>query len=188
MKKLIITMSLTVLASSNVIAIETFSEDDLMNHYVAELESNVIGQPVDLYDGDAVHTAVKKHQQYLMLCSHKFASNKCEQAAQGLSELDNALTAHFKFQNDLSEMWSIKESLSTSSKNENAEEWRKLKSNYARSLACGLASGEVDQQCLDRFTNKDNELSRGAELVADYLKEQACTLPSGEVDQDCMRK
>ncbi|EHV9861453.1 hypothetical protein LFR94_004546 [Vibrio vulnificus] len=150
MKKLIITMGCMLAASSVSAAGEVITERDLMKHYIAELESEYIGQTVDLYDGDAVLKAVRKHQQYLMLCSHKFASNKCEQAVQGLSELDNALTAHFKFQNDLSEMWNIKESSSTSTKNENADEWRKLKSNYERSLACGLASGEVDQDCMSK--------------------------------------
>lgn len=149
-KKTMITATLLMAATSVFASGEVITERDLMNHYVAELESEFIGQPIDLYDAEAVHTALKKHQLYLMLCSHKFASNKCEQAAQGLSELDNALTAHFKFQNDLSEMWNIKESLSTSTKNEYADEWRKLKSNYERSLACGLASGEVDQDCMSK--------------------------------------
>lgn len=188
MKKLMITTLLSLFASCVSASGEIITERDLMKNYIAELESEYIGQTVDLYDGDAVLKAVKKHQQYLMLCNHKFASNKCEQAAQELSELDNALTAHFKFQKDLSEMWDIKESLDTSSPNDNAEEWRELKSNYLLSLSCGLASGEVDQQCLARFSNKGKGMNRGAELVADYLKEQACTLPSGEVDQDCMSK
>ncbi|MDT9658424.1 hypothetical protein [Vibrio vulnificus] len=150
MKKLMITTVISLFASSVSASSEVITEHDLMKHYVAELESEYIGQPVDLYDGGAVYTAVKRHQQYLMLCNHKFASNKCEQAAQELLELDNALTAHFKFQSDLSEMWVIKESLDTSVPNENAEEWRKLKSNYERSLACGLASGEVDQDCMSK--------------------------------------
>ncbi|EKA5635946.1 hypothetical protein OKZ62_001850 [Vibrio navarrensis] len=72
--------------------------------------------------------------------------------------------------------------------NENAEKWNELKTHYKQSLACGLASGEVDQQCLDKFNNKDDGLKKGYEIIADYLKEQACTLPSGEVDQDCMSK
>lgn len=111
MKKSIITATLLMAASSVSVAGEVITERDLMKHYIAELESEYIGQTVDLYDGDAVLKAAKKHQQYLMLCNHKFALNKCEQAALELSELDNALTAHFKFQNNLSEMWAIKESL-----------------------------------------------------------------------------
>lgn len=150
MKKLMITTLLSLFASSVSASGEVITERDLMKNYIVELESEYIGQTVDLYDGDAVLKAVKKHQQYLMLCTNKLASNKCEQAAQVLSELDNALTAHFKFQKDLSEMWGIKESLDTSVPNENAEEWRKLKSNYKRSLACGLASGEVDQDCMSK--------------------------------------
>lgn len=90
MKKLVITMGLTLLASSNVAAaIETLSEQDLMNHYVAELEAKIIGQAIDLYDGDAVSEAVRKHQLYLMLCSNKIATGKCDQAKEDLSKLNN---------------------------------------------------------------------------------------------------
>ncbi|MDA0152191.1 hypothetical protein OH460_07755 [Vibrio sp. Makdt] len=148
MKNLMITTLLSVFASSVSASGEVITERDLMKHYVADLESEYIGQSVDLYDGGAVNTAVKKYRQYLMLCNHKFASNKCEQATQELTELDNALTAHFRFHSDLAEMWVIKESLDTSVPNENTEEWRKLKSKYEHSLACGLASGEFDQDCM----------------------------------------
>lgn len=34
--------------------------------------------------------------------------------------------------------------------NERAEEWRKFKSHYEKSLACGLASGEVEQDCMSK--------------------------------------
>lgn len=151
MKKLMATTVLTLTASSVSASGEVITARDLMKHYVAELESEYIGKPVDLYDSGAVHTAVKRHQHYVMLCNYKFASNKCEQASQELLELDNALTAHSKFQrfqSDLSEMWIIKEYLDSSVPNKNAEEWRELKSNIERSLACGLASGEVDQDCM----------------------------------------
>lgn len=105
------TATLLMAASSAFATGKVITERDLMNHYVAELESEYIGKPVDLYDGNAVHTALKKHQLYLVLCSHKFALNKCEQAVQELSVLDNALTAHFKFQNDLAEIWEMTENL-----------------------------------------------------------------------------
>ncbi len=155
MKNLMITVGLTLFASSTLSANEALTEQDLMNHYVAELESKVIGQSFELYDIDAVFSAVKKHQQYLMLCSHKFASNKCKKAALDLKVLDDTLTTHFKFQNDLSEMWRIKESLSTQSRNENNEKWKELRLDYYQSLACGLASGEVDQDCMSRLNHKE---------------------------------
>lgn len=140
--KLMIAATLLMTASSVSASGEVITERDLMKHYVAELESEYIGQPVDLYDGDAVHTALKKHQLYLMLCSHKFASNKCEQAAQELSELDNAQTAHFKFQNDLAEMRGIRMELNSLRKG------AELNASYFRQQACTLPSGEIDQDCI----------------------------------------
>ncbi len=115
MKKHMITMGLTLLISSNVVANEALTEQDLMNHYVAELESEV-GQLVDLYDVDAVFTAARNHQQYLLLCGNKLATEKCDQAKQDLSKLENALTVHMKFQDDLAAMWDVKNRLKKTDK------------------------------------------------------------------------
>lgn len=111
MIKRILTTTLLMAASSVCASSKVITERDLMNHLVAELESEYIGHPVDHFNGNAVHTAFKKHQLYLVLCSHKFAVNKCEQATQELSVLDNVLTAHLKFKNDLEEIWDMTSSL-----------------------------------------------------------------------------
>ncbi|MGR5178883.1 hypothetical protein [Vibrio mediterranei] len=107
MKICLMAASLAVFTSSALAASEEITKRDLMIHYVSELESNYIGQPVDYYDIDAVNDAIRGHQIYLTLCSNKMASNSCEQAAQDLSQLNSTLETHYEFQNDLVSMWKI---------------------------------------------------------------------------------
>ncbi|NOI32033.1 hypothetical protein [Vibrio coralliilyticus] len=144
-------VGLTLITSGNVVASEALTEQDLMSHYVADLESKVIGKPVDLYNINAVFEAVKKHRQYLMLCSHQFASSKCKQATLDLEVLGDTLAAHTRFQNDLSEMSSINKSITTPPSSKDAEKWEKLMMDYYKSLACGHESETVDQACIERF-------------------------------------
>lgn len=74
-----------------------------MKRHIQNLEKN-IDKSVDLYDAGAVYKAMDQHQHYLMLCSHKLASEKCQQAVQSLQILKKANTAHDKFQYELLKM------------------------------------------------------------------------------------
>lgn len=107
MKKYLIAAGLAVFSSAALAANGEITKRDLMTHYVSELESNYIGQPIDYYDIDAVNAAIRGHQIYLTLCSNKMASNSCEQAAQDLSRLNTTLEVHYDFQNDLVSMWKL---------------------------------------------------------------------------------
>ncbi|MEZ8028353.1 hypothetical protein [Enterovibrio norvegicus] len=81
------------------------SRQDLMEHFVAGLERQYIGKPVDFYDAAAVSEAYDGHQQYLMLCAQKMAVKRCDRAAQDKLNLERVHRTHSQFRLDIMNIW-----------------------------------------------------------------------------------
>ncbi|MCS0096622.1 hypothetical protein [Vibrio cholerae] len=128
------------------------TKKDLMEHYIENLEHNYIGQSVNLYDESSVHKAMKQHQEYLMLCSHTIASQKCELAAEHLLVLDKAMTSHVELKEDLTSMWAVKKSLAPTHhvelQGQASSKGYELLSSYITKQACILPNGDMDLDCL----------------------------------------
>lgn len=153
MKNYLVLLSILLFAStSSAESVAVPTKKDLMNHHIESLEHNYIGQSVNLYDESAVHTAMKQHQEYLMLCSHRIASLKCELAAEHLLVLDKAMTSHVELKEDLASMWAVKKSLAPTHHVELQEQASskgyELLSSYITKQACTLPNGDMDLDCL----------------------------------------
>lgn len=61
----------------------------------------------DLYEEEAVNRALRKHQEYLMLCTYKIARNRCEQAMNQVQILRQTANSHLQLNKDIDEMWAL---------------------------------------------------------------------------------